>query len=210
MTSLTSALQWRYATKKFDASKKLSESDLQDLLEAVRLAPSSYGIQPWKFLVISDPALRAKLREAAWGQPQVTDASQLIVLCAKRSLSEADIDRYLKEISAVRGAPAEQLEGFKGMMMGSVSRQSHEELKVWNQKQVYIALGVLLSACAAKNIDSCPMEGFDKEKFDEILGLEKENLTATVLCPVGYRAADDEQAAYKKVRLPLSEIIEMR
>lgn len=207
MTSLTDALQWRYATKKFDAAKKVSDADLQELLESLRLSPSSYGIQPWKFLVVTDPKLRAELRKSAWDQSQVTDASHLIVLCAKSSLEEKDIQHYIDTIAKERGIGAENLQGFKNMMMGSVTRLNSDQALSWNKSQVYIALGILLSACALKKIDACPMEGFDSAAFGKILNLDKEGFTAALLCPVGYRAADDDSAMQKKVRFPAAEVI---
>ena len=209
MSALTEALNWRYATKKFDAAKKISDADLEDLTEALRLAPSSYGIQPWAFMVVSDPAIRAELRKAAWDQPQITDASHLVVLCAKTKLGKEDIDAYIGDIAATRGMPAESLSGFHEMMMGSIGRQTPEGITTWNQKQVYIALGVLLAEAAQKKIDSCPMEGFDAAGFDKILGLTEQGLTATVLCPVGYRASDDASAAYAKVRFAKDKIVKM-
>lgn len=209
MSALTEALNWRYATKKFDPSKKVSDADLQDLLEAIRLSPSSYGIQPWKFLVIANPDTRKKLREHSWDQSQVTDASHLIVLCARTGLSEKDIDAYVEEIISARGVTKEQLESYRQMMLNPVKRMSTGELTEWNQKQVYIALGILMAAAAIKGIDTCPMEGFDASKYDEILGLTARGLTATVVCPVGYRASDDGHAALAKVRFAKDKIVEV-
>lgn len=207
MSALTEALNWRYATKKFDANKTLSDADLQELLDVLRLSPSSYGIQPWTFVVVSDPAIRAELRKAAWDQSQVTDASHLIVLCAKKNLVKEDLDAYINDMATTRGISAEGLSGFHDMMTGSIGRHSAEGLTAWNQKQVYIALGMLLLAAAEKKIDTCPMEGFVPAEFDRILGLTEQGLTATVLCPVGYRAADDASAAYAKVRFAKDKIV---
>lgn len=208
MSALIDAFSWRYATKKFDASKKISESDLADLTEAMRLAPSSYGIQPWKFIIVTDPAIRTALQAASWNQSQVTEASHLIVLCAKKTLTEADIDHMIEVTAQTHGMPTvEPLAAYKGMMMGSLKGKSPEELTIWNQKQVYIALGFLMAAAAEKKIDSCPMEGFDSAKYDEILGLSALGLTSTVVCPVGYRSSDDKNAAGKKVRFSTDEVI---
>lgn len=207
MSTFIDALQWRYATKKFDPTREVSGTDMQELLEALRLSPSSYGIQPWKFLVVTDPKIRAELRKNAWDQSQVTDASHLIILCAKNALGEQHISHYIHTIAQERGMSTEALEGYKKMMMGSAGRLSSEQMLEWNKKQVYIALGVLLTVCAEKGIDSCPMEGFDHVAFSKILGLEDQGLTAAVLCPVGYRAQDDSSALQKKVRFPADEII---
>lgn len=207
MSNITDALSWRYATKVFDATKKISAADFEELTDVLRLSPSSYGIQPWAFVVVETPELREKLKAAGYNQSQITDASHLIVLCAKTGLDEAFIDRYLAEISAIRGVPTEGLSGYRDMMLGSIGRHNEETLKTWNQKQVYIALGMLLEACALKKIDACPMEGFAPDRVDEILGLTAKGLTATVLCPVGYRSDKDEQGNWKKVRLPKEEVV---
>jgi nitroreductase len=208
MSAITDALSWRYATKKFDPAKKLSDADLEELTNVLRLSPSSYGIQPWKFLIISDPAIRSELRKAAWDQAQITDASHLVVLCAKTTLRKEDIDEYIAHIATTRGIGSDALTPLHDMIMGSLSRQTPEGITGWNQKQVYIALGLLLSAAAQKQIDSCPMEGFDATAFDNILGLSAQGLTATVLCPLGYRAADDEAAQHAKVRFPKDKIVQ--
>jgi len=198
MTDIIEALKWRYATKKFDPSKKVSEADLNELLEALRLAPSSYGLQPWKFIVITNPELRRKLREHAWNQPQITDASHLIVLAARTDLDEKYVKEYVKEISRQRGVSLESVKGYDDMMTGFVKGTSKEELIHWAKKQVYLALGMLLEAAALKRVDACPMEGFDAQKFDEVLELK--NLTATVLCTIGYRSPDDPASKLEKVR----------
>jgi len=198
MTDIIKALNWRYATKKFDPAKKVSEADLNELLEALRLAPSSYGLQPWKFIVITNPELRKKLREHAWNQPQVTDASHLIVLAARTDLDEKYVKEYVGELARLRNIPVSSLKGYDDMMTGFVKGTSKEELIHWAKKQVYLALGMLLEAAALKRIDACPMEGFDAQKFDEVLELK--NLTAAVLCTIGYRSPDDPAAKLEKVR----------
>ena len=207
MTSYKQALEWRYATKKYDPHRKVTEEQLGELLDAAHLAPSSFGLQPWKFIVVNDPALRAKLRAAAWEQSPVTDASHFVVFAAKRTLAETDVRAYIDDIARTRKIPVESLKGYEDMMNGSVASRSPEELRIWNQKQVYIALGMFLSAAALARIDATPMEGFDPAQFDSILGLEEEGLTATVIAAVGYRAADDHSAAYKKVRFPLNDVV---
>lgn len=208
MSTITDALTWRYATKAFDLSKKIPDADLQELLEVLRLSPSSYGLQPWKFLVVTDSAVREKLKPASWNQPQITDASHLIVLCAKTDMDASYVDRYVEAIAKQRGMTVEDLKGYRDMMAGSVSRQTPEGLTTWNQKQVYIALGMLMMAAAQMKIDTCPMEGFDAKQYDEILGLK--GWTATVLCPVGYRAASDDYAGKAKVRFGKDEVVELR
>lgn len=193
-------LNWRYATKKFDTSKKLSSQQLDGLLSAIQLAPTSYGLQPFKVLVVSNPAIRQQLKAAAYGQTQVTDASELLVFATYANYTEAHVDEYVENIVATRGIKLKDIEDFIGMMKGSVNAQSQEQLQAWNAKQAYIALGFLLETAALNNIDACPMEGFDAAQFDEILGLADKNLKAVVIAPIGFRAEDDTYQLYKKVR----------
>lgn len=207
MTSITEALNWRYATKKFDPAKKVSEADVNELLEAARLAPSSYGLQPWTFVIVTNPELRKKLREHAWNQPQITDASHLIVLATRTDLDENYIKKYVKKIAEVRKVPVDSLKSYEDMMAGDIAKRPQEERINWGKRQTYIALGFLLFAAVQKRIDACPMEGFDAEKFDEVLGLKKMNLTATVLCAVGYRASDDVHSQHAKVRFSKSDVV---
>ncbi len=206
MSTYNDHLLWRYATKKFDPTKKLTQTQLDELLESARLSASSFGLQPYKFVVVTDPAVRAKLREHAWGQSQVTDASHLIVICSYRTMDAAYVDRFAQLVGAERGVPAENLKGYRDMMVGSIQGRSPEQLADWMKRQAYIALGFLLSAAAQNEIDACPMEGFDPTHVDVDLGLAEQNLTAAVFCPIGFRAADDETASYKKVRFPKEEL----
>jgi nitroreductase len=206
MSSYNDNLLWRYATKKFDPTKKLTQAQLDELLEATRLAASSYGLQPYKIFVVTDMALREKIKEHSWNQAQVTDASHLIVFCAKKTMDESYIDSYIALISKERGMPAESLKGFRDMMVGSAKGRSPEALANWMKCQAYIALGFLLSAAAELHIDACPMEGFDPVHVDTDLGLLDQDLTAVTFCPVGFRASDDATAAYPKVRLPTEEL----
>lgn len=210
MSQYLENLEWRYATKKFDPARTLTDAQLDELLEAVRLSASSFGLQPYKILVVKDPALRAQLRAAAWDQTQVTDASHLVIFCSYRTIDEAYVDRYVKEIAAQRGIPEEALQGYRDMMVGSVKNRTPEQLADWMKRQSYIALGFLLSAAAQQHVDACPMEGFDPAKADEILGLEAQNLTAATFCPLGFRAADDATASYKKVRFPRETLVMVR
>lgn len=210
MSTLTDRLLWRYATKKFDTTKKLSQEQLDELLEVLRLSASSYGLQPWKFIVVENPELRVKLREYAWDQPQLTDASQVIVLCAKTDLTTDDVHAYLDSIVKERGMTREQLKTFEDMLTSGPLQMPKDVLSNWMIRQVYIALGFVLSAAAEMQIDACPMEGFDKTKFDEILGLKEKGLQSVVLCTVGFRAADDMTAPMAKVRFPREQVIEMR
>lgn len=148
MSDIISQLNWRYATKKFDTTAKLSKKQLAVLQESLQLSPSSFGLQPWGFLVVSDPDIRKKLSVAAWGQPQITDASQLVVLCRSSVMNQSSIDAYIAAVAEQRGVSIESLSGNSEMMSGFVAGKSKEELAVWMSRQVYIALGVLLTTCA--------------------------------------------------------------
>jgi len=203
--SLTDKLKWRYATKKFDNSKKISADKLDAVLEAVQLAPSSYGLQHYRILVIEDAAIREKLRGAAYGQSQITDASQLIVFAAETSIDENFVKNYIDHVADVRKTTRESLATFESVVSGSVIARTPENRLIWAQKQAYIALGILISATAELEIDSCPMEGFDPAQFDEILGLKEKGLTATVIATIGYRAEDDPYSQLAKVRRPKDE-----
>lgn len=204
--SLTDKLKWRYATKKFDTKKKLSAEQLDYLLEAIQLAPSSIGLQHYKVLVVENPEVRANLREAAYGQPQLTDASQIIVFAAETGIDEAYGKSFIDLVAATRNIPRESLAGLEGMVLGAIANRTPEQRLLWAQKQAYIALGVLVAAAAAEGIDAGAMEGFDPAKFDEILGLKAKGLTATVIAAVGFRAEDDPFSKLVKVRRPKSEL----
>jgi len=204
--ALIEKLSWRYATKKFDANKKISADTLEQLLATVRLAPSAYGLHHYKVIVVENPEVREKLKAAAYGQTQITDASQLIVFAAETNLDEAYVNKYVDEVARVRQIAHENLEGYKGMMLGSVNGQTTEQKTAWAHKQAYIGLGVLVSAAAELDIDICPMEGFSAPQFDEILGLTEKGLTASVIATFGYRSADDVTATFAKVRKPTKDL----
>jgi nitroreductase / dihydropteridine reductase len=206
MTTLQS-LEWRYATKQFDATKKLSAQKLDTLLKAANLSASSFGLQPFDILVIETPDIRAKLKDAAWGQTQVTDASHLVLFAAKTNLSAASVDEYLQRVAQTRGISIDALADYRNMMVGSIESRTPEQLTQWAARQAYIALGTLLTVCALEEVDACPMEGFNPAQFDEILGLKEKNLTAVVMAPIGYRSVSDNYQQLKKVRRELSDIV---
>ena len=199
-------LNWRYATQKFDPARKIPEVEFRELLESLRLAPSSYGLQPWKFIVARDEDLRKALRKHAWNQPQVTDASHLLVLCALKGIDPDYVKDFTARIAKSREVAPESLSQYEQAMLNSLTAMPAQALSDWMKRQVYLALGMLLAQCAYKKIDSCPMEGFDAKKFDEILDLAKLNLESVVLCPIGYRAKDDQYAGLKKVRFRKNEV----
>lgn len=204
--SLTDKLQWRAAIKKFDADKKLSTEQLDFLLTAIQLAPTSLGLQSFKVIVVQDGQTRQKLREAGYNQPQITDASQLLVFASETNM-DADFGKnYIDLIAKTRGVVREELAGFEQMVLGTLNGLSDEQKIAWSHKQAYIALGVLLTAAADLGVDAAPMEGFDAVKFDEILGLKEKGLTTSVIAAVGFRAHDDAYSTLAKVRRPKEEL----
>ena len=205
---LLQQLNWRYATKAFDATKKIPAETWQTLEEAIVLSPSSFGLQPWKFVVVTDPEIRKTLQEHAWGQAQVSAASHLVVFARKLSMSAADVDRYINYMAEERGIPAESLKGFSDMVKGFLQSPPYPmDIEAWTARQTYIAVGQFLTSAALLGIDVCPMEGFIPAKVDETLGLTQQGYGAVVLCAAGYRADDDKYANLKKVRYPKSEVI---
>ena len=199
-------LKWRYATKKFDSAKKISLETLNELLESTQLAPTSYGLQPFKILVIEDSKIREKLKIAAYGQPQITDASQLIVFARIKNYSVQHVEEYAQNIVNTRNIDPKVIEDFIKEIKGAVNSQTQEQLAVWNSKQCYLALGFLLFAAAEHQVDACPMEGFDAAKFDEILGLDEKNLSSVVIATIGYRSNDDDYQKQSKVRKSKEEL----
>lgn len=206
MNTYNKNLKWRYATKQFDATKKISEADIASLKEAIQLSASSYGLQPYKVLIISDPKIKEQLKVAANGQQQLVDSSHVVVFANVSDLSEKHVASYIENISRTRGMEIEQLEGFSNLMNSVVGGLSEDAREIWAAKQTYIALGNLLSAAADLKIDSCPMEGFDADKVSEVLNLKELNLTPSVIAPLGYRATQDPTQHYQKVRKPEEEL----
>jgi nitroreductase/dihydropteridine reductase len=207
MKNIIDAMKWRYAVSKFDTSKKLTDEQLSTLVDAMILAPSSFGLQPWKFIVVSNSEKKAALMAAGYGQAKINEASHLIVLAVEKVIDEKLVEKYMKNVSDVRGVPVENLKGYSDMINGAISRMNAEQRVEWAAKQAYIALGVLVAAGATEGIDVAPMEGFEAQKFDEILGLDKMGLTTKVIASVGFRAADDAHANDKKVRYPKEEVV---
>ena len=206
MSTLLDNLNWRYATKKFDATKKISSEDLNTLKEAVRLAASSYGLQPYKVVIVENPEIREQLKAAAYGQTQITDSSQLFIFANDLNAGPESVAAYIQNISETRGIPTEALGGFADMMNGVISNLSQEAKNIWTAKQTYIALGTLLAAAAELKIDATPMEGFNAAAFNEILGFDNLGLNASVIATVGYRHDEDDTQHYKKVRKSHEEL----
>ena len=209
--TLLAALRWRYATKKFDPAKKIDASTWAVLEETLILTPTSYGMQPVKFLVLTDPALRAQLVPVSWGQTQPADCSHFVVMAARAQNTEADVTHYIARMAEVRGMAAEALDGFKNVLLGDVVHGPRGNVALeWATRQAYIALGNFMTSAALLGVDTCPMEGFEPAKYDEILGLPAQGFRAVVACAAGYRAAEDKYAALPKVRFPANELIENR
>lgn len=204
--SVLNQLKWRYATKKFDANKKISDDQLQEILEAGNLTATSVGLQPIRILVVETPELRQQILPNAWGQNQVVDASHLLVLATVLAETlPSHAENYIQRAAQIRGVPVESLDGFKKMVTGVIASKTAEQQLEWAQKQAYIALGQLMVAAAALDIDTCPMEGFVPAKVDEVLGLHERGLASVLMLPIGYRAEDDKYASTPKVRLPIDE-----
>jgi nitroreductase len=191
---------WRYATKKFDATKKITTEDLNTLKEAIRLSSSSYGLQPYKIIIVESPELRAKLQPSAWGQSQIVEASHLIIFANETNIGDNAIDSFLKNISETRSTPIEALSGYGDFMKSKISTLTSEAKDIWTAKQTYLALGNLLNAAAELKIDATPMEGFVPAQVNEILGLDELGLNATLIATLGYRHEEDATQHYKKVR----------
>lgn len=200
MSQFNENANWRYATKKFDTTKKVSAEDLATLKEAIRLSASSFGLQLYKVIIVENPALRAELQPASWGQSQVVDASHLLVFANQTQVDATDVDNYITNVSTTRNIPVEALTGYADYMKGAVGNMPDEVKPIWTAKQTYIALSNLLNAAAELKIDVTPMEGFIPAQYNEILGLDKLHLNAALVAAVGYRHADDETQHYVKVR----------
>lgn len=208
MEKVISSLKNRYAVKTFDKTKKLSDEQIAFIKEVLQLTPSSSGIQPWKFVFVTDTDTRAKLAGAAWNQPQITDSSLLIVFCARMDLTEVGANQVNKT-KEVRGLEDAQVEGYKNMVMGQIDGMTSEEaVYKFGAEQCNIALGNLITSLAVAGIDACPMGGFSREEFDKVLDLNEKDLRSVVVCSVGVADENDYARKNKKVRFELSEIIE--
>jgi nitroreductase len=206
--TLLQQLQWRYATKAFDPTKKISDSDWAALERALILTPTSYGLQPIRFVVITDQAVREKLVPVSWNQRQPVDCSHFVVFAARAKSTEADVDHYLSRVAQVRGGSVEALGGFKKLLMGDIVNGPRGKIALeWATRQAYIALGNFMTAAAVVGIDTCPMEGFVPEKYDEILDLPAQGYHAVIACAAGYRDASDKYASKPKVRFAQEELV---
>ena len=205
--NLIESLQWRYATKKFDPDKRISNDKLELLKQAFNLTATSYGLQTIKLIVIEDKGVRQELVAHAYGQNQVVDASHLLVICIHDDIETEDVDVHFDNVKSIRDTPEHILKPFREDLKDMVSNMSLEEQQEWSVKQAYIALGNLMTVCAIERIDSCPMEGFVPNEFDRILNLKTFGLKSVLLLPVGYRAEDDMFASFKKVRKSVADTV---
>lgn len=208
--NLIKNLEWRYASKKFDSSKKVSSENLELIKKAIQLSPSSYGLQLYKVLIIESQALREKLKPASYGQNQITEASHLIVFCNYSVVTEKHIDEYFVLKSQIEKADILDYKDYSEFIKAGVNNKSQIEKDKWTSNQTYLALGNLLNACAELKIDACPMEGFDAKAYNKILNLDRQGLNSAVIATIGYRSDDDSSQYAKKVRKSTESLFELK
>lgn len=204
---IVEGLKWRYATKKFDKDRKVPQEKLEVLTQAFNLTATSFGLQPVKLLVVSDPATQERLVAPAYNQMQVASASHLLILCVEKELSASFVHDYFDKVRMVRETPEEILAPYRKTLAQQFEQQNKEKARAWAINQAYLAMGNLMTVCALERVDACPMEGFDAEKYDHELHLEEKGLTSVLLMPIGYRAQDDMFSDFKKVRRSRAETI---
>ncbi len=201
------ALNHRYATKRFDSGRSIPAETWDVLEQALVLSPSSYGLQPWKFIVVDDPDLRRELVAATWNQPQPVEASRYVVFAVRDDLAEADVDRYLARIAEVRDVPASSLSGFRGMLRSAITTRDREARFQWNARQAYIAMGQFMAVAAMLGVDTCPIEGLAPAEYDRILGLEGRGYRTVAAVAAGYRSPEDKYAELPKVRFETRDVV---
>lgn len=207
-SDLLSTLNWRYATKQFDASREIPAETWDALIQSLVLAPSSFGVQPWRFYVVEDAAKRKQLSEASWGQTQPVDASHYVVFAILKNIDEAYIESYIADAATTRGVPASALDGYRNVVNGFVGKlREADQADAWAARQTYIALGQFMTAAAVLGVDTCPMEGIDPAKYDEILGLTGSDYATVCGCAAGYRSEEDKYATTPKVRWSAAEVV---
>jgi nitroreductase len=210
MQKIIEDLNWRYATKKFDPSKKLTVDQLEIIKESLRLSPSSYGLQPLKYIFIESTKLREQIKPIAYDQNQIVEASHLLIFCAYKSIDENYIDSHVERVVEIRNTPEEKKLMFGDFLKKNVLRIPEETQEQWNVHQAYIALGQLLHTCACLRVDATPMEGFKANELDALLNLGKEGMKSVLLCPIGFRSTEDSYQNLGKVRRSLRELFETR
>lgn len=210
-TTLITQLNWRYATKKFDPTKRIPNADWETLLESLRLSPSSYGLQPWRFVIVETPELRKTLRTLSWNQEQVETASHFIVITTLKRLSTDYVDRHIARTAALRQIPIESLAGYRQVIINDlVTGPRKDQIHPWSQRQAYIAMGTLMTSAALMHIDTCPLEGIQASAYDQTLGLETTDYATVAAVALGYRHPDDKYQHTAKVRFTRNDIIDKR
>lgn len=205
---LTEALNWRYATKKFDPARKIPDDVWQALEQALVLSPSSIGLQPWKFYVVTNQAVKNQLQAVSYRQAQIGECSHLVVIAVRRGLDAGHVDRHIARMAEVTGTTVEALTKFRAMTMKNLDKaRAAGTLDAWQEHQIYIALGQFIASAALLGVDTCPMEGIEPDKYDEILGLTGSSYATAVACAAGHRLADDKYATAKKVRFKTEEVV---
>jgi nitroreductase len=207
--NLLENLNWRYATKKFDPSKTIAPEVWAALEDALVLSPSSYGLQPWKFLIVTSPEIKEQLKSLSWNQSQVTDCSHYVVFTIKKNLTAADVDRFVECTATIRDISVESMKRYRDLIVGDVVYGARSlNINEWATRQAYIALGNFMTSAALVGVDTCPMEGLDPVKYDRFLELPQKGFATVVACAAGYRAEDDKHATFAKVRFPNAEVVE--
>ena len=206
-SEFTKSLNWRYAVKQFDTTKTIDQNTLDELISHLQLAPSSFGLQPWRFIVISKQELLDELKGHSWNQPQIADCSHLVVFAAQSNFDKKAIDDWIETLSKERSKTLEELQFYKDMMYGFLENKSESDFLSWSTNQSYIALGTLLTSTAALAIDTCPLEGINPQAYDEILNLKDSGFQTTVACAIGYRSEQDPYQKEPKVRYPKSQLV---
>lgn len=207
-STLIERLAWRYAVKQFDSNRRIPAETWNAIEQSLIMAPSSFGLQPWRFLVITDSKIKDQLPPISWHQTQPRDCSHMVVLTARKSLDEAYVERFIQSVADTRAVPRENLNGYRNAILKSVLDSEGQHLQ-WNSRQVYIALGQLMMAAAIVGVDSCPMEGIDTHEYDKMFQLMDSNYTTIVTCALGYRSNSDKYATAAKVRFPKSEVVHL-
>jgi len=206
MTKIIEALNWRYAVKKF-STKKIPQEKIDIILESLRLTPSSFGLQTWKFILVENKEKREELVSVSWNQRQVADASHLLILARVNNVSDSDVDKWTNFLAQKQNMPVDKKDAYTNMIKGYLHNTPQDIITSWLEKQLYIVLGNLMTTCAFEKIDACPMEGFNEKAYDEILGLNKLSLKSVLACPIGYRADDDPYQNLVKARYPISDLV---
>jgi nitroreductase len=208
-TDLLEHLNWRYATKQFDPSKSIAPELWTALEDALVLTPSSYGLQPWKFLIVTNPELKEQLKPFSWNQSQVTDCSHYVVFAIRKHLTAEDVDRFIARTAEVRGSSVDAIAGYRNVIVSDLVEGARSfNINDWSTRQTYIALGNFMTSAALLGVDTCAMEGIEPVDYDRLLGLSAKGFTTVVACAAGYRSEADKYASLAKVRFPKSEVLE--